>query len=72
MVSIRLSRFGHKNAPFYRIVAIDSQKKQGGIVLENLGTWNPTTKEAKVNNEKLKVWIQKGAQVSPAVKNLLK
>ena len=72
MVTIRLSRFGRKKAPFYRVVAVDSSKKTTGRYLEILGTWNPAKKEFKVNSEKLKVWVAKGAQVSQAVKNLIK
>ena len=42
-VKIRLSQIGKKNAPFYRIVAIDSRKKRDGKFLEDLGTYNPLT-----------------------------
>lgn len=72
MVIIRLARFGHKNAPYYRIVALDSSKKVAGSNLEVLGTWNPIKKELKIEKEKVKAWVGKGAQVSPAVKKLLK
>jgi small subunit ribosomal protein S16 len=72
MIAIRLSRFGRKNAPFYRIVAVDSQKKQGGTFLEILGTWNPDKKKLIIKNEELKIWVGKGAQISPAVKKLIK
>ena len=69
---IRLSRFGRKLAPFYRVVVIDGQKKREGEPLEVLGFWNPITKEVKVKNEELKIWVGKGAQISPAVAKLLK
>jgi small subunit ribosomal protein S16 len=71
MIAIRLSRFGRKKAPFYRIVTVDSTKKTTGAVLEVLGTWNPFKKELKVESEKLKVWVKKGAQISASVKKLL-
>ncbi len=71
MVTIRLSRFGRKKAPFYRVVAVDSGKKRDGKVLEILGTWNPLKKEVKIEKEKVKVWITKGAQLSATVKKLL-
>jgi small subunit ribosomal protein S16 len=71
MIAIRLTRFGRKKAPFYRIVATDSTKKQGGVVLQVLGTWNPAMKELKVKEEELKAWVGKGAQISPAVKKLI-
>ena len=72
MVTIRLSRFGRKKAPFYRIVAVDSRKKTTGGVLEFLGTWNPIKKELKVKNEELKVWVGKGAKLSASVEKLFK
>jgi small subunit ribosomal protein S16 len=72
MICIRLSRLGRKKAPFYRIVAVDSRKKAVGKVAEVLGTWNPAKKEFKIEKEKVKDWTAKGAQVSAAVRNLLK
>jgi len=71
MVAIRLARFGRKKGAFYRIVAVDSTKKAVGENLEVLGYWNPTKKVLKVNSEKLKVWVGKGAQISEAVKKLI-
>jgi small subunit ribosomal protein S16 len=72
MVIIRLSRFGRKKAPFYRVVAVDSTKKATGGVLEYLGTWNPIKKINEIDKDKVSAWIKKGAQVSASVKKLLK
>lgn len=41
------------------------------MVLEFLGTWNPKDKNLKIKNEELKIWIEKGAQMSAAVQKLL-
>lgn len=71
MITIRLSRFGRKKAPFYRVVVVDSRKKATGQVLEVLGTWNPIKKVTDIKNEKVKIWVEKGAQVSATVKKLL-
>lgn len=71
MVTIRLSRFGRKKAPFYRVVAVDSRKKATGGVLEYLGTWNPIKKTKEIDKEKVTAWIKKGAQLSATVKKLL-
>jgi small subunit ribosomal protein S16 len=70
MVTIRLSRYGRKNGPFYRVVAVDSRKKRDGSVLEFLGTWNPKKNEKEINKENLSAWIKKGAQMSATVKKL--
>ena len=39
-VSIRLSRFGRKDLPFYRVVVVDSRKKRDGEFLETIGTYD--------------------------------
>lgn len=71
MVIIRLSRFGRKNGPFYRIAVTDSRKKLTGAVVEYIGTWNPGKKEKQIDKKKVEEWIKKGAQLSPAVKKLI-
>jgi small subunit ribosomal protein S16 len=71
MVIIRLSRYGRKNAPFYRVIAVDSSKKATGKYLEVLGTWNPAKKELKLEKEKVQSWINKGASLSATVKKFL-
>lgn len=71
MIKIRLERRGKKNSPFYRIVATDQRNKIGGNSLETLGYWNPKTKEKSIKKDLIKKWVEKGAQVSEAVKKLL-
>jgi len=76
MVKIRLSRKGKKNAPFYHIVAVDENMKRDGAVLEKIGTYDPSKKEAKekiaINLDAYKSWISKGAQVTETVVQLVK
>lgn len=76
MVKIRLSRKGKKNAPFYHIVAVDENKKRDGAVLEKIGTYDPSKKEAKekikINAEAYKSWISKGARATETVVHLVK
>lgn len=71
MVTIRLSRFGRKKAPFYRIAVTDSSKKAVGGVIEYVGTWNPAKKTKNINIEKISEWLGKGAKVSNAVSKIL-
>ncbi len=72
-VKIRLSRIGKKNAPIYRIIAIDSRKKREGKSLEVLGTYNPVTGNLiQFHEERINAWIAQGAIVSDAVKKLQK
>lgn len=73
-VKIRLSRFGKKGKPFYRLVAVDESKKRNGKVIEILGTYDPVPKVSNVilKNERISYWLSKGAQPSDTVRNLLK
>jgi small subunit ribosomal protein S16 len=71
MVKIRLARGGAKNAPFYRIVAIDEKRKRGGKPLEIIGYWHPAKNDIKIDKEKIKKWIDKGAVLTNAVKKLI-
>lgn len=70
MVTIRLSRYGRKKDPFYRIIAVDSTKKAIGAVLEILGNYNPRKKELTFDKQKIADWVNKGAQLSATVKSL--
>lgn len=71
MVTIRLSRFGRRNAAFYRIAVVDDRKKTTSSVIEYVGTWNPIKKIKDINKEKVAEWIKKGAQMSASVKKIL-
>jgi len=72
MIKIRLSRGGAKNNPFYRIVATEKTRKRSGKPLEVIGYWHPIKNDLKIDREKLKKWVDKGAQVNESVKNLIK
>jgi small subunit ribosomal protein S16 len=71
MLAIRLSRVGKKNMPLYRVIISEKHKDLYGDCLEILGSYNPHTKELKINAEKTKYWISKGAGMSETVNNLL-
>lgn len=74
-VKLKLKRMGKRHSPFYRIIAIDQKKStSSGAYLDVLGVYNPTTepKEIKVDAEKVKAWISKGAQPTITVAKLLK
>lgn len=72
MVKIRFKRMGSKKAPFYRVVVADSRCPRDGRFIEELGYYNPSTKETKIDNEKASAWIAKGAQPTDTVRALLK
>ena len=74
MVKMRLTRMGQKKAPFYRVVVADSRYPRDGRFIEEIGYYNPTTEpaEIKIDADKAKAWIVKGAQPTDTVKSLLK
>lgn len=72
MVKIRLKRVGAKKAPHYRVVATDSRNRRDGSPIEELGYYNPISKELKLNLEAVKKWINNGAQPSETVAALIK
>ena len=73
-VKIRLRRMGAKKAPFYRVVVADARYPRDGRFIEEIGYYNPMTEPAtvKVDADKAKDWIAKGAQPTDTVKALLK
>ena len=48
MVTIRLTRRGARNQPFYHVVVTDSRKRQGGLSLEHVGYFNPIARRSEV------------------------
>jgi small subunit ribosomal protein S16 len=72
MIKIRLSRGGVKNAPFYRIIAIEKTRKREGKPLDILGFWHPAKNTKKIERKKIDEWVKKGAQITKAVQKLLK
>lgn len=73
MVKIRLSRLGAHKKPFYRIVVADSRARRDGPFIEILGTYDPLKdpSEIKLNGEKVKHWLQRGAQPTDKAKKLI-
>ena len=70
MLAIKLSRFGKKKLPTYRVVVLEKTKDPWGDYLEKLGHYNPRDKKIELNAERVKYWISKGAQPSDTVYNL--
>jgi len=73
-VKIRLARHGAKKKPFYRVVVADSPHPRDGRFLEVLGTYDPRDKATglKINVEAIKQWMSKGAEVSSAVRRIMR
>lgn len=72
MLKIRMQRTGRKNEPQFRIVVGEHTiGPKSGKFLEKLGSLNPKTKEKTLNVERVKHWLEKGAQPSDTMHNLL-
>jgi len=72
MLVIRFLRQGKKHQPFYKIVVVEKNKgPHSGKFVEQVGFYNPFTKEKDLNKERVLYWISKGAQPSDTVHNML-
>jgi small subunit ribosomal protein S16 len=73
-VRMRLTRVGSKKNPIYRVVVADSRSPRDGRFIEIVGRYNPQTDPSTVelDADKVKGWLDKGAQPSDAVAKLIK
>ena len=73
-VKIRLRRMGAKKAPFYRVVVADSRFPRDGRCIDEIGYYDPTKEPSvvKIDADKAKEWMSKGAQPTDIVKNIMK
>ncbi|MCD5411894.1 30S ribosomal protein S16 [Thermodesulfovibrionales bacterium] len=65
---------GAHKRPFYRIIVADSRARRDGPFIEIMGTYDPKKEpsEIKVNSERVRYWIERGAQPTDIVKKLLR
>lgn len=72
MLAIRLQRLGRKALPVYRIAVQESQRHpSSGRVVAYVGSYNPHTKESKLDVEKVSLYLKNGAQPTPRVVRIL-
>ncbi|MDP1845443.1 MAG: 30S ribosomal protein S16 [Candidatus Moranbacteria bacterium] len=71
MLKIRLTRRGKKNKAFFRLVVAEHTSPIKGKFIEALGFLNPHTKENSLKSERVKFWMEKGAQCSDSAHNML-
>lgn len=73
MVKIRLTRLGAHKRPFYRLVVSDSRARRDGPFIEILGTYDPLKEpsDIKLDLERTKFWLQRGAQPTITAKKLI-
>ena len=71
MIKLRLKRFGKKKEASFRIVACNSTSRRDGRPLQELGFYNPRTKETRLDTEALRTRLKQGAQPTNVVRTLL-
>ncbi|MDQ3160169.1 MAG: 30S ribosomal protein S16 [Pseudomonadota bacterium] len=76
MVKIRLTRGGAKKRPFYHVIVTDSRSARDGRNIERVGFYNPVAagaeKRVELNLERIKHWLDNGAQLTDKVADLYK
>ena len=73
-VKIRLTRLGKKKQPTYRVIVADERAPRDGRFIDEIGFYDPTQEPSvvKIDTEKAKDWIAKGAKPTDTVAKLLK
>jgi small subunit ribosomal protein S16 len=73
-VRVRLTRVGSKKNPIWRVVVADQRSPRDGRFIETIGHYNPQTDPStiRIDEERLQHWLDRGAQPSGSVKQLVK
>jgi small subunit ribosomal protein S16 len=73
-VRLRLTRVGGKKDPVWRVVVADQRSPRDGRFIETVGQYNPQTEPStiRLNEERIREWLSKGAQPTSQVRKLLK
>jgi small subunit ribosomal protein S16 len=71
MLAIRFKRTGRKHQPSFRIVVAEKRSKRDGRAVEDIGFYNPISKEFNIKKERVDYWLKVGAKPTITVWNLL-
>jgi len=73
MLVIRFTRTGKKGERKYRLVVKEKRSRRDGKPVELLGYYEKTVSSVvkEFDNDKIKYWVSKGAQMTPAVKDVI-
>ena len=72
MLKLRLKRLGKKRSPFYRLVIMENTSRRNGRPIDEVGYYNPMTKQFKFDSEKIQKWLGYGVKPTETVFHLLK
>ena len=71
MLKLRLKRAGRKGSPSYRLVIMEHSSRRDGRPIDEIGFYNPITKQSFFDVSKIEKWMSNGANPSQTVLNLL-
>jgi small subunit ribosomal protein S16 len=73
-VRMRLTRIGGRKDPVWRVVVADQRSPRDGRIIETVGHYNAQTDPSsiRIDEEKVRGWLAKGAQPRDQVRKLLK
>ena len=73
-VRVRLTRVGGRKNPIWRVVVADQRSPRDGRFIETVGQYNPQTHPStiKLDEDRVREWLSKGAQPTATVRKLLK
>jgi small subunit ribosomal protein S16 len=73
-VRLRLTRIGGRKDPVWRVVVADQRSPRDGRVIEIVGHYNAQTEPStvKIDEGRVRHWLERGAQPTPQVRKLLK
>ena len=72
MLKLRLKKIGRKRQPSYRLVVMDVRTRRDGRPIEEVGYYNPLTKESHFETEKIVKWLKNGVKPTETVQSLLR
>lgn len=72
MLKLRLKRIGRKRAPSYRLIVIENTARRDGRPVEEVGYYNPISKQYYLDTVKIQKWLDCGVQPTETVASLLK
>ena len=72
MLKLRLKRMGRKKQPTYRLVVMENTSRRNGRPVEQVGYYNPLTKESYFEVEKIRKWLNCGVKPTQTVQDLLR
>ena len=72
MLKLRLKRIGRKRSPSYRLVIMENTTRRDGRPIEEVGYYDPISKNSKFEVDKIKKWLSYGVKPTTTVAILLK